>query len=63
MIPMSPAYVLYYIPVVLAASLVLAGTRYEVPRLIWRQTGYYVVWITVFMLIVAALLQLAIWLI
>ena len=63
MIPMNPAYLLYYVPVVLAVSCVLAATRFEQPQLIWRNWVHHMIWTTVFMLVVAVLMQIAMWLI
>lgn len=63
MMPMSPGYLLYYVPLLVVVSAVLAATRFEVPRLIWRTTWYYIIWITVFMAIVALVTQIALWLI
>jgi len=58
-IPMSPEYLLYYLPLLAGVSLVLAATRHERPDLIIRQAISHGVWFTVFMLVAAALLYVA----
>ena len=60
-IPMSPEYLLYYVPLLVGVSLVLAATRHERPALILRQAISHGVWFTLFMLIVAAVLATATW--
>ena len=60
-IPMSPEYLLYYLPLLVAVSLVLAATRHELPQFIIRQAVSHAVWFTVFMLVVAAVLFAATW--
>ena len=61
MIPMNPGYMLYYVPVLVAVSLVLSATRNEDRGAILRQWVYNMVWITVFMAVVALVLQIALW--
>ncbi len=63
MIPMNPVYLLYYVPICLAVSIVLSATRHEQPKMIFRQSIGNVIWISGFMLIVAAVLQFFLWLI
>jgi hypothetical protein len=60
-IPMSPEYLLYYVPLLVAVSLVLSATRHERADLILRQAISHAVWFTVFMLVVAAVLLVATW--
>ncbi len=55
-IPMSPEYLLYYLPLLVGVSLVLAATRHERPDLIIRQAISHGVWFTVFMLVVGVIL-------
>ena len=55
-VPMSPEYLLYYLPLIVAVALVLAATRHERTDLIMKQAVSQAVWITVFMLVVAGLL-------
>jgi hypothetical protein len=61
MIPMSPEYILYYVPLVVAVSLVLSATKHERPNLILRHALSTGVWFTGFMLVVAAVLKTAMW--
>lgn len=58
-ITMSLEYLLWYLPVLAAVSLVLAGTRHEKRELILRQALHNSVWITVFLLVIAGLLWFA----
>jgi hypothetical protein len=58
-IPMSPQYLMYYIPLLIGVSLVLAGTKHEHASLILRQAISTAFWFTVFMLIVAVVLIVA----
>lgn len=58
---MSPEYLLYYLPLLAAVSLVLAGTRHERPKLILQQSLSHAIWFTVFMLIIAGILMFAMW--
>ena len=58
MIAMNPAYLLYYLPVILGVSLVLSATRHELPSAIWRQWLNNIVWITFFLALVALVLYL-----
>lgn len=58
-IPMSPEYLLYYLPLLVAVSLVLSATRHERFSLIIQQAVSHAVWFTVFMLVVAAILLVA----
>jgi hypothetical protein len=60
-IPMSPEYLLYYVPLLVGVSLVLAATRHELPPLIIQQAISHAVWFTTFMLVVAAVLLTASW--
>jgi hypothetical protein len=60
-IPMSPEYLLYYLPLLIAVSLVLGATKHERNALIFRQAMGTAVWFTIFMLIVAAVLLVATW--
>ena len=56
---MSPEYILYYVPLLVGVSLVLAATRHELPQLIIHQAISHAVWFSVFMLVVAAVLFVA----
>ncbi len=55
-VPMSPEYLLYYFPLIVAVALVLAATRHERTDLIIKQAISQATWFTVFMLVVAGLL-------
>jgi hypothetical protein len=56
---MSPEYLFWYLPIVVAVSMVLAGTRHERNDLILRQSWNNVIWITMFMLIISGILWFA----
>jgi hypothetical protein len=61
LVSMSPEYLLYYFPLLVGVSLVLAATKHEDSKLILRQalsTGF---WFSVFMLAVAAILSAMMW--
>jgi hypothetical protein len=60
-ISMSPEYLFWYLPIVVAVSMVLAGTRHERNDLILRQAWNNVLWITTFMLVISGLLWFASW--
>jgi hypothetical protein len=49
MLSISPTYLFYYVPLVVAISLVYGGTRHEDVRLILRHAAYTAYWITAFM--------------
>ncbi|MGV3484847.1 MAG: hypothetical protein ACO1RT_10560 [Planctomycetaceae bacterium] len=56
MLSISITYLFYYVPLVIAISLVYGGTRHENLRLILMHAGYTAYWITAFMGIIFALL-------
>ena len=58
MLPMTPAYMLYFIPLLVSISFVYAGTRHEDSREILKQAGHTAYWIVAFMGIVFAVLWL-----
>ena len=58
MLPMTPAYMLYFVPLLIAISFVYAGTRHEDPQEILKQAGHTAYWIVAFMGVVFALLWL-----
>jgi hypothetical protein len=58
-ISMSPEYMLFYLPLVVAVSLVLAATRHERPDLIFNQAWRTGLWITAFMLGISLILYLS----
>lgn len=58
-ISMSPEYLLWYLPLVVSISMVLAATRHEKQELIFTQAWKNGVWITSFMLAIGLVLWLA----
>ncbi len=56
MLSISSTYLLYYIPLVVAISLVYGGTRHEDMRLVVTHAFYTAYWITAFMGIIFAIL-------
>lgn len=60
---MSLEYLLLYLPLLVAVACVLGGTRHEKPALILDQTRRNAIWITSFMLIIYAILQVVSWLV
>ncbi len=63
MLSIAPSYLLYYVPLIIAISLVFGGTRHENTSLVLRhafQTGR---WITGFMAIIFATLYVIDWLV
>ncbi len=56
MLPISPLYILYYLPLLLAISLVYGGTRHEDLRLILRHACHTAYWISAFMVFVFVIL-------
>jgi hypothetical protein len=60
-IAISPQYLLFYIPLLAAISLVIAGTRHERTDLIVRQAWHTALWISGFLGIIAAVMGLSAW--
>ncbi|MCC6511161.1 MAG: hypothetical protein IT423_18820 [Pirellulaceae bacterium] len=60
-ITMSLEYLLLYLPLLVAVSCVVGATRHESKHLILEQTRKTAVWITSFMLVIYAVLQLISW--
>lgn len=60
-VSMSVGYLLLYIPLMLAVSFVIGGTRHEKKHLILDQTKRTAVWVTSFMLGIYIVLQLVSW--
>lgn len=56
MLPISPTYLLYYVPLLIAIALVFGATRHENMTLILTHAGMTARWITVFMGIIFVLL-------
>jgi hypothetical protein len=61
MLSISPTYLLYYVPLVAAISLVYGGTRHENLRLILLHAAYTAYWITAFMGFIFAILFVLGW--
>lgn len=60
-ITMSLEYLLLYLPLLVAVSCVVGATRHERGELILDQTRKTALWITSFMLVIYAVLQLTSW--
>lgn len=60
-IAMSLEYLLLYLPLLAAVACVVGATRHERSGLILEQTRKTAVWITGFMLVIYAVLQLISW--
>jgi len=61
MMSMDWTYMLYYLPLLAAVSLVYGGTRHEDMQKILAQSWHTAVWITTFMGVIFAVLLLIIW--
>lgn len=60
-ITMSLEYLLLYLPLLVAVSCVIGATRHERKDLIMEQIRKTALWITSFMLMIYAVLQLVSW--
>ncbi|HBE70446.1 MAG TPA: hypothetical protein DDW52_20040 [Planctomycetaceae bacterium] len=58
---MSLGYLMLYLPLLIAVSCVIGGTRHEKPALILDQILRNAAWITTFMLGIYAVLQVVSW--
>lgn len=58
MLSISPTYLLYYVPLLVAISLVYGATRHEDMRLVLRHSVYTAYWITAFMGVIFFILWL-----
>ncbi|MEM9364996.1 MAG: hypothetical protein AAGD07_03295 [Planctomycetota bacterium] len=63
MLPISPTYLLYYLPLIVAISVVFGATRHEQTSEIIRHALHTGRWITGFMAIIFAALFVLDWLI
>lgn len=61
MLSIAPSYMLYYLPLIVAISLVFGATRHEDLTLIWKHALGTARWITGFMAIVFAILLVMDW--
>jgi hypothetical protein len=57
----SPTYLLYYLPLLLAISLVYGATRHEDLTLIWRNALHTAYWVTAFMGLIFVILLVVGW--
>lgn len=63
MLSISPTYLLYYVPLIIAISLVFGATRHEDTSRILRHAFYTARWITGFMGIIFVILLFIGWLV
>lgn len=63
MLSISPTYLLYYLPLIIAISLVFGATRHEDTKLIIKHAAHTARWITGFMAIVFAVLLVMDWMV
>ncbi len=56
MISISPTYLMYYIPLIIAIALVFGATRHEDTRTILKHGFYTARWVTGFMAIIFLIL-------
>lgn len=62
-ISMSVGYLLLYLPLLAAISLVIGASRHEQTKLILDQTVRTAVWITSFMFVIYIVLQIVSWMV
>ncbi len=62
MLPISPSYLLYYLPLIIAIALVFGGTRHENTKLIVQHALHTGRWITGFMGIIFIVVCILNWL-
>ena len=63
MMSVSPTYLLYYFPLLVAISLVYGGTRHENPQIIFQHALHTAYWMTGFMGIIFVILMIIGWLV
>ncbi|WP_164103154.1 hypothetical protein [Candidatus Laterigemmans baculatus] len=61
MLSISPTYLLYYLPLLVAISIVYGGTRHEDMGAILRQALHTAYWVTGFMGIIFLILMVIGW--
>lgn len=61
MVSISPSYLLYYLPLIIAIALVFGATRHEDTRLILQHSWLTARWITGFMGIIFVVLCVIDW--
>ncbi len=62
-ISMSWGYLLMYVPLLVAVSLVIGGSRHEKTHLVLDQALRTAVWVTTFMLTIYVVLQFVSWMV
>jgi hypothetical protein len=60
---MNWTYLLWYLPLLAAVSLVYGGTRHEQMPLILHQAWHTAVWVTTFMAVIFLGLAIVVWLV
>jgi hypothetical protein len=63
MMSIAPSYLLYYLPLIVAISLVFGATRHEQTPLILAHSWQTARWITSFMAIIFAILYVLDWIV
>ncbi len=63
MLSISPTYLLYYVPLIVAISLVFGATRHEDTSLILRHAWHTARWITGFMGVIFLILLVLGWMV
>ncbi len=63
MLSLSPTYLLYYLPLLIAISVVYGGTRHEEMGIIIRQAMHTAYWVTAFMGVIFLILLVVGWLV
>lgn len=63
MLSISPTYLLYYLPLIIAISLVFGATRHEDMSLVLRHAAHTARWITGFMAVIFVILLVIGWLV
>lgn len=61
MLSISPTYLLYYLPLIIAIAVVFGGTRHEDTRLIIQHSLHTARWVTGFMAIVFVVMLILDW--
>ena len=61
MVSISPSYLLYYVPLIIAISIVFGATRHEDTKLILEHSWHTARWITGFMAIIFIVLCVLEW--
>jgi uncharacterized membrane protein YciS (DUF1049 family) len=59
----SPTYLMYYLPLLLAISIVYGATRHEDMTLIWRNALHTAYWVSAFMGVIFLVLLVIGWMV